>query len=127
MNETSGCGTDKGFTGYSYCNRCGEVIPPHRILCDICRGLPDEQEYNHSLKRVICDKCRHPHWEPITTIKRFISPLLASQKDSFIKILESKRKKQLKFTTQNGMTNAEIWGYNQALGDIKAELEREDR
>ena len=62
-------GTDVSYTGYSYCNRCGEMIPPHRILCDICRGLPDEQEYNYSLKRVMCKECGHPHWEPITPPK----------------------------------------------------------
>jgi len=41
MNNNTTLTYTSTYTGHGNCRRCGEEIPPHRTLCDVCRKVPD--------------------------------------------------------------------------------------
>lgn len=75
------------------------------------------------------------NWSPVSDysgsmfkeMKKLISDLLSTQKESFIKIIESNKRKEKECGCFWGGCGCRVEDYNQALDDIKAELEREDR
>jgi hypothetical protein len=108
-----------------------EILNSYRIQCDMAwSGVVDkahtQKEYNEALKRI-----QNTH---ILSVNKLIESALTTQKESFIKIIESKRQtttEEPKSVQVKNCDELNLWlehtgrnNYNFALDDIKAELER---